>query len=159
MYHVLAMPDRVLCYIRDGGRVLLQLKADGRFGAGFWNGPGGKAAEGESPEEATVREVREETGLTVRDLRDHGTLTFFFGDAAVPEFSVHVFSSDRFEGELEASDEGRLEWFPEDRLPFDRMWPDDRVWVPHLIAGRRFRGTFRLSADYKRLIEHELAVE
>ena len=61
--------DRVLCYIRDRGRVLLQLKADGRFGAGFWNGPGGKAAEGESPEEAAVREVREETGLTVRVVR------------------------------------------------------------------------------------------
>jgi len=151
--------DRVLCYIRDRGRVLLQLKADGRFGAGFWNGPGGKAAESESPEEAAVREVREETGLTVDDLRDHGALTFYFGNANEPEFTVHAFSTHRFEGQLSASDEGRLEWFAEDCLPYDQMWPDDVYWVPHLLAGRRFRGVFRLSADHKRLLEHELTVE
>ncbi|OGO51345.1 MAG: hypothetical protein A2148_10605 [Chloroflexi bacterium RBG_16_68_14] len=148
-----------LCYIRDRGRVLLQLKADGRFGGGFWNGPGGKLGDGESPEEATLREVREETGLTVRDLRGHGTLVFYFGEAAEPDFTVHVFSTDRFEGDLSPSDEGRLEWFPEDALPYDRMWPDDRVWVPHLLAGRRFRGIFRLSENHRELIEHELEVE
>ncbi len=147
-----------LCYIRDRGRVLLQLKADAHFGAGRWNGPGGKLAEGESPEEATVREVREETGPTVRDLRGHGTLTFYFGDATEPDYTVHIFSTDSFEGALRPSDEGRLQWFPEDRLPYDRMWPDDRHWVPHLLAGRRFQGDFRLSDDLTQLLSHELRV-
>src|SRR3990170_4399189 len=119
-----------LCYIRDRGRVLLQLKADGRFGGGFWNGPGGKLADGESPLEATVREVREETGLTVRDLRDHGSLTFYFGDSAQPDYTVHILSTERFEGAVQPSEEGCLEWFREDQLPYDLMWPDDRHWVP-----------------------------
>ncbi len=148
-----------LCYIRNRGRVLLQLKASGRFGAGRWNGPGGKLADGESPEEATVREVREETGLTVRDLHVHGLLVFYFGDTTEPDFAVHVFSTDSFEGDLVPSDEGRLQWFPEERLPYDQMWPDDRLWVPHLLAGRRFRGTFRLSDDMLRLVSHELELE
>ncbi len=149
----------IICYLRDQGRVLLQLKAEGRFGAGRWNGPGGKLTGGESPEEATVREVREETGLAVRDLREHGTLTFSFGDALEPDYTVHVFSTERFEGELRPSDEGRLEWFAEEALPYDRMWPDDPIWVPHLLAGRRFSGTFRLTEDLAGVLEHELRVE
>ena len=46
--------EAVLCYIRDGGRVLLQHKAEGRFGGGFWNAPGGKIVDGESPEQAAA---------------------------------------------------------------------------------------------------------
>lgn len=150
--------NAVLCYIRDRGRVLLQLKADGRFGGGFWNGPGGKIAEGESPEQAAVREVREETGLVVAGLRDHGTLVFYFGEAQEPQIIVRVFSTERFSGTLQANEEGRLEWLPEDALPFGRMWPDDRLWVPHLLAGRCFRGVFRLSDDHTRILEQELEV-
>ena len=154
------MPTTIgsLCYIRDNGRVLLQMKAEGRFGGGLWNGPGGKLLDGESPEQAIVREVREETGLSIRDLRDHGTLTFYLGDTREPTYMVYVFSTTRFEGELRPSDEGVPAWHPEDALPYDRMWPDDRVWVPHMLAGRRVRGVFRLSPDLKRLVSHELEV-
>lgn len=148
-----------LCYIRDRGRVLLQLRADGLFGAGLWNGPGGHVEDGESPFEAAVREVREETSLTVRDLLNHGVLTFYFGDATEPAYIVHIFSTERFEGEPRANKEGRLEWFPEDRLPYHGMFPDDPHWVPHLLAGRRFQGVFRLTDDLSQLTSHELRVE
>jgi len=148
-----------VCYIRQNGRVLLQLKAEDRFGGGFWNAPGGKLADGESTVEATVREVREETGLTVDGLVEHGPLTFYFGKAEQPQFTVHVFSTGRFSGELAASDEGRLAWFDEGALPYDEMWPDDRVWLPHMLAGRRFRGTFRLTDDWRTLVSHEFELE
>jgi 8-oxo-dGTP diphosphatase len=150
--------NAVLCYIRDGGRVLLQLKADGRFGGGFWNGPGGKIAEGESPEEAAVREVREETGLIVRDLRDCGALTFYVEGIEGPDINVRVYMTERFAGELQASEEGALSWFPEDALPYDQMWEDDRVWVPHVLAGRRVRASFRFSANYGKLLRHQIRV-
>jgi hypothetical protein len=39
------------------------------------------------------------------------------------------------------------------------MWPDDVIWLPHMLAGERFRGAFRLSADYQTLLEHELTLE
>lgn len=159
VYHILGMASSgVVCYIRDRGRVLLQLKADGRFGGGFWNAPGGKVDDGESPAEAAVREVREETGLSVSDVRDHGSLTFYFGDGTEPELVVHVFCAGRFEGEARANEEGRLEWVAEDALPYDQMWPDDRIWLHHVLAGRRVEGVFRLSADWKELLEHELIV-
>lgn len=148
----------VLCYIRDRGRVLLQLKAEGRFGAGMWNGPGGKIMDAESPEAAAVRELREETGLTVSNLFDHGMLMFYFGDAIEPSYTVHVFSTSRFAGEMRPSEEGSLQWHSEDALPYDHMWPDDPLWVPLLLAGQRFSGTFRLSVDLTRLVSHELSV-
>ena len=152
-------PDGVVCYIRHNGRVLLQLKAEDRWGGGWWNGPGGKLLDGEAPEQAAIREVLEETGLTVSGLFEHGPLTFYFGEAPEPEFTIHIFSTHLYEGDLCANDEGPLEWIAEDALPYDQMWPDDRVWLPHLLAGSRFRGVFRLSADHKTLLEHEFTVE
>ena len=160
MYHGPIMTTvGALCFIRNGARVLLQLRADGLFGGGLWNAPGGHVEDGESPAEAAMREVREETGLMVRDLLDHGVLTFYFGDATEPTYTVHVCSTERFEGDPRASKEGRLEWFRDDRLPYDRMFPDERHWVPHLLAGRRFQGTFRLSDDLTQLLSHRVEVE
>lgn len=152
-------PDGVVCYIRDNGRILLQLKPPDRFGGGWWNAPGGKLIDGETPADAVVREVREETGLTVTDLREHGTLTFYFGDAREPDFTVYVFSTTRFDGTLTGSEEGEVAWFDEAQLPYDNMWADDAVWLPHVLAGRRVEGVFRLSDDHKRLLEHELRVD
>jgi 8-oxo-dGTP diphosphatase len=149
----------VVCYIRDRGRVLLQLKAQGRFGGGFWNAPGGKLEDGESPAEAVVREVREETGLAVEGLEDRGLLVFHFGVPEEPELLVHVFTAARFQGDVVASDEGRLEWIAEKRLPFDQMWADDRYWLHHVLAGKRVAGVFRFTPDWQDLLEHEVVVE
>jgi 8-oxo-dGTP diphosphatase len=151
-------PDGVVCYIRQNGRVLLQLKAPDRWGGGWWNGPGGKLLDGEAPQDAAIREVLEETGLTVSPLTEHGTLDFSFGDEAEPSLRVHVYSTTTFSGELQANDEGQLDWIAEDALPYDRMWPDDRVWLPHVLAGRLFHGVFRLSEDHKTLLEHKLTL-
>jgi 8-oxo-dGTP diphosphatase len=151
--------NAVLCYIRDRGRVLLQRKAEGRFGGGFWNAPGGKIVDGESPEQAAVREVREETGLRVDGLRHCGTIVFYVEGVDGPDIHVHVFEAGEFEGTPTANEEGPLEWIAEDALPYGQMWEDDRLWVPHVLAGRRVRGSFRFSANYGRLLSHELEVE
>ncbi len=144
-----------VCYIRQNGRVLLQLKAEGRFGGGWWNAPGGKLDHGETAEEAVTREVDEETNLSVTGLREHGVLTFYFGDTAEPDYLVHVFSTTHFAGEPRDSEEGRLEWFAEAALPYSQMWPDDHIWLPDLLADRSFRGTFHLTADYKSIVSNE----
>lgn len=148
-----------LCYIRNGGRVLLQLRTGGLFGEGLWNGPGGHVEDGESPKQAAVREVREETGLTVRDLLYHGILTYYFGEAAEPAYLVHIFSTDCFEGDPRPSREGQLEWFSENHLPYGHMFPDEPHWVPSLLAGYSFHGTFRISDDLTQVISHELRIE
>jgi 8-oxo-dGTP pyrophosphatase MutT (NUDIX family) len=147
-----------VCYIRQHGRVLLQLKADGRFGGGWWNAPGGKVEPNETPEEGAIRETKEETSMDVSGLRNHGIITFYFGDTPEPDYELHVFSTTHYSGEPQDSEEGRLEWFDEADLPYDDMWPDDHIWLPDLLAGQKFRGTFWLTADYKRIVSQEYEV-
>lgn len=65
--NVLKPNNRTLCFLLDGDKVLLGLKKKG-FGQGKWLGIGGKVEEGESVEEAAKREVKEEIGVTLRDM-------------------------------------------------------------------------------------------
>jgi 8-oxo-dGTP pyrophosphatase MutT (NUDIX family) len=149
----------VLCYLKKDNKYLLLLKGSGRFGGGFWNAPGGKMEKGETAEEAARREVKEETGLDVVSLKKIGDNDFFFGEQKTrPDWSVEVFVSNDFSGTITESDEGRLEWFPEEKLPFDQMWQDDRYWLPLLVEERRFRGLFWFTADSKKLVSHKVEV-
>ena len=147
----------VICYIRRGDEFLLLLKANGRFGGGFWNAPGGKIAEGESAEQAARREVFEETGLAVDRLENMGHLDFYFGSGkGRPDWAAEVFLTADFRGEIRESEEGRLEWFSKEKLPIDQMWEDDRYWLPLLLEGRKFTGVFEFTGDSKRLISHDV---
>lgn len=115
----MANPDRterceltVLCLIRDGSRILLQnrVKKD-------WQGytlPGGHMEPGESVVEAVIREMREETGLTVIRPRLCGIKQFPIDGG---RYLVFLFTADDFFGELRSSEEGAVEWIQRDRLP------------------------------------------
>lgn len=129
-----------LCLIHDDERVLLGMKKRG-FGAGRWNGFGGKLMEGESIEEAARREVEEEAGVLVRNLEKRGIIEFEF-DGNPEILEVHIFRSFSFDGDPQESDEMRPAWFAHEDIPFDEMWPDDRHWVPMFLEGRKFKGKF-----------------
>ncbi|HJW97068.1 MAG TPA: 8-oxo-dGTP diphosphatase [archaeon] len=148
-----------LCYMRKSGRVLLQLKNPELFGGGRWNGPGGKIRPGESPEQAAIREVFEETGLKVRNLKAHGTLEFYNGKKKTPDVLVHVFSASDFSGRLKHSKEGPLEWVPEKEIPYGEMWEDDKFWMPLLLEGKRFHGKFWFGKDFDRIVRREMVAE
>lgn len=134
----------VLCFIRDGGRLLLIRKKRG-LGAGKINGPGGRIEAGESAEQAAVRETEEEVGLTPLAPQRAGELSFQFTDG----YSLHctVFTARAWRGEPVETEEALPFWCPLDRVPFGEMWADDRVWFPHLLAGRFFRGCFLFEGD------------
>ncbi len=100
-----------LCYIfNDKNEVLLQCKSRG-FGVGKWNGPGGKQDKGETIKEATSREIKEETGVIVRNLKKMGELEFVFVDNEESNFLTHVFICNDWEGEPKDMGEGELRWF------------------------------------------------
>ncbi len=142
-----------LCFPVREGRVLLLHKAEGLWGGGKWNGPGGKLLPGEDPEEGAAREVQEETGLRAEALQFAGLLRFRFGNEAWPSWVVYVFTCQHFSGSLTEGREGRLRWHPVDELPLDRMWEDDRWWLPQVLSGRRVWGEFRFDGAAQRLLE------
>jgi len=148
-----------VCYIERNGKVLLQLKAAHKFGGSRWNGPGGKLEEQEEPEEAIIREVREETGLVIENPRFHGIMVLVFG---VPEYyrlTAHIYTAHAFTGKPSGNEEGRLRWFPKNRLPYDLMWVDNRYWLPIVLAGGCVRGFCVFENDDGRtLLDCQIAV-
>ncbi|XP_025909914.1 7,8-dihydro-8-oxoguanine triphosphatase [Nothoprocta perdicaria] len=134
-------------------RVLLGMKKRG-FGAGLWNGFGGKVQPGESIEEAARRELLEESGLTVDTLQKMGQITFeFVGSSELME--VHIFRADDFHGEPKESEEMRPQWFQLDEVPFNHMWPDDAYWFPLVLQKKLFRGYFKFQGQ-DTILEHTL---
>lgn len=129
-----------LCFVQDGQRILLGYKKQG-FGAGRWNGFGGKVKPGESIEDAAKRELEEECGIVASRVERRGLLTFEFeGSSEVLE--VYVLRASRYRGAPVESTEMRPQWFRYNEIPFDHMWPDDRHWLPVFLAGKKFCGSF-----------------
>ena len=142
-----------LCVIHKNDQVLLGFKKKG-FGAGRWNGFGGKVEDGETIEEAARREVFEEAGVVVKDIGKVGTMEFSFKDK--PEvLEVHLFRASDFDGEPVEGEEMRPKWFHVDELPFDKMWPDDKYWYPLFLENKKFDGKFFFK-DLDSLIEYKL---
>ncbi len=133
----------LLFVVRDDQILLIHKKRG--LGAGKINAPGGRIEPGETLLEAAIREVREELRITPRTPEERGHLRFQFTDGLSIE--VHVFRSDSCDGEPAETDEAAPLWVPTDAVPYDRMWEDDRVWLPHFLAGKFFRGRFLFDGD------------
>lgn len=176
-----------LCYVKCGGKTLMlhRNKRENDFHDGRWNGLGGKMELHETPEECVIREVREESGLVIRDPHLRGILTFpeFSPDQDCPsatlkekaflkgsagtavsfnpkslsgadDWYVYVFTADQFEGELIDSDEGTLEWIPDEKLAKLHLWEGDPIFLKWLEEGRFFSGKFVYRNQ--KLIEHSV---
>jgi 8-oxo-dGTP pyrophosphatase MutT (NUDIX family) len=138
-----------ICYvINSRGEVLLQEKRRG-FGQGFLNGPGGKIGPEEDIEASVRREVLEETTLRLGKLIPVGELEFIFTGREDINNYVYAFLSYEYEGEPKDTGEGVLDWFSIKDLPLDRMWPDDRYWLPQALRGEFVNYRFYFSADNK----------
>lgn len=129
-----------LCIIYQHPRILLGMKKRG-FGVGRWNGFGGKVKNGESIENAAKRELQEEAGVKVKELNKVGIIEFEFKDNS-EIIEVHIFKSNNFIGEPTESQEMKPQWFNVNEIPFKKMWPDDKHWIPLFLKGKKFKGKF-----------------
>ena len=136
--------DATLLYVVRAGEILLIRKKRG-IGAGKLNGAGGKVDPGEDSLQAAVREFEEELGARPIAPRKLGEVGFDVVDDV--SILIHVFRSDAMEGEPVETDEATPLWAPVDDIPYDRMWADDRHWLPHLLENRRFEAFARFDGD------------
>lgn len=143
-----------LCIVHQEDRVLLGMKKRG-FGEGRWNGFGGKVEEGESVEEAMLREIEEEAGLKLTAFEKRGVLEFHYPEEDSKIHEVHLFCATEFEGEPIETEEMRPAWFATHEVPFDVMWPDDQYWFPLFLQGKKFNARF-LFQDFNTITDHEL---
>jgi len=128
-----------LLFIVKDGRILLIEKKRG-LGRGKVNGPGGKIEPGEGIKECVVRETQEELCITAKDPRKVAELWFQMSD--YPSILCHVFLGSEFEGVPQETDEAAPLWMNLGEIPYDRMWEDDRHWLPKVLDGREVLGKF-----------------
>jgi len=114
--------------------ICLAMKKRG-FGAGRWNGVGGKVEVGEEIVEAVAREAEEEIGVSIEQTKKVAELSFFFPHHPAWNQKVHVYFSEHWQGEPSESEEMKPEWFSIANIPFDQMWSADSFWIPEVIAG------------------------
>lgn len=146
-----------LCIVHQGTRVLLGMKKRG-FGEGRWNGFGGKVAHEESIEDAAVREIQEEAGITPVVLEKLGILNFAFENNP-DTLEVHIFKCTEYEGEIGESEEMKPEWFSTDEVPFEDMWKDDVLWFKLFLQNKKFTGSFLFDAHDEIVKNHLREVE
>ncbi len=124
------MLNSTLCYLIRGDEVLMlhRVKKKHDVNKDKWIGVGGKFLENESPDECLLREVREETGLTLTSWRCRGIVTFLTNGGWEGEY-MYLFTADGFTGDLSDCDEGDLQWVSRaflDRLP---KWEGDQIFL------------------------------
>lgn len=150
-------PDirRTLLFLVKDGQILLAMKKRG-FGAGKWNGVGGKIEKGESIEEALVRECQEEVGVTPQTWKQVAELDFVQDATTDPwHMYVHAYISNEWVGNPSESEEMRPEWFPLDKIPYTEMWDDDQYWLPTVLAGELVYGEFTFDENDK-MTSHDI---
>lgn len=116
-------------------------KRENDYHKGKWNGLGGKAEAGESPEECAIRELYEESGLKAKKMIMKGFITFPKFDG-INDWHVFLFTVSEFEGELIDCNEGELEWVPDDKLTELNLWEGDKIFIPWLFEDRFFSAKF-----------------
>ena len=135
-----------LCYIEQDNKYLMlhRTKKDNDPNHDKWLGIGGKFEKDESPDECLLREVKEETGLTLIDYDFRGVVTFV-SDEVETEY-MHLFTATGFQGELIECDEGKLEWVDKAEVLALNIWEGDKLFLNRLNDSKAF---FSLKLEYR----------
>ena len=137
-----------LCYLENGrGEYLMlhRVKKKNDVNQDKWIGVGGKFEDGESPEECLLREVREETGLTLTRWRYRGIVTF--SSVGWETEYMHLFTATEWWGEMVRDcDEGDLEWVAKRAVEQLPIWEGDKIFFRLMEEGRP---VFSLKMSYE----------
>ena len=142
------MRNTTLCYLEQDNAYLMlhRVTKKNDLNHDKWIGVGGKFEPFESPEDCLLREVQEETGLTLTSYRCRGVVTFLLGDLTEYMF---LYTADAWTGTLvkdAARNEGILEWVPKEQVEQLPIWEGDKIFFRLLEEDRPF---FSLKLRYE----------
>lgn len=145
------LSQRTVCFLVKENEVLLGLKKRG-FGQGKWTGIGGKLEEGETVEQAALREVFEEICVQPKYLKKVARVNFYFPFVDKPEKwnqEVHFFVTSTWDGIIKETEEIKPQWFSIDQIPFHEMWPDAPYWLKDVLNGKILDAEFLYDKELK----------
>ena len=134
-----------LLFLLKDDEILLAMKKRG-FGAGHWNGVGGKVEPNETVEEALVRECKEEINVTPTTFTKVAIHDFVFPDGS-PNMQVHAYFASDWEGDPIETEEMAPQWFALKDIPYTEMWEDDSVWLPLVLQNKKLTSRFTFDTD------------
>lgn len=142
------MFNSTLCYLENArGEYLMlhRVKKKNDVNQDKWIGVGGKFEGDESPDECLMREVLEETGVTLTRWRFRGVVTFLTNGGWEGEY-MYLFTADGWEGEfVDTCSEGDLEWVAKEAVPDLPVWEGDKIFLRLLAEDRP---PFLLTVEY-----------
>lgn len=139
-------PMTTHCYVEteDAYLMLHRVSKKNDVNKDKWIGVGGHFEKGESPEDCLLREVYEETGLTLTSWRFRGIVTFT-QEGYGTEYMC-MYTADGFTGTIRECDEGILQWVPKKDLLSLNLWEGDKIFIKLLLEEAHF---FSLKLSYK----------
>ena len=142
------MLETTLCLLKKDNKILLAMKKRG-FGEGKYNGVGGKLEEGETPEQAMIRETKEEILVTPTKYEKVGFLEFDeYYKGKKGRIAFHLYIATEWIGEPSESDEMIPKWFDINEIPYDKMFPDDKHWLPYILDGKKIKAYFDFDEEW-----------
>lgn len=145
------MLETTLCYLKKDNKILLAMKKRG-FAEGKYNGIGGKIEGGETPEEAMIRETKEEIAVTPLTYEKVGFIEFDeYYKGEKEKIAFHLYLVDEWTGEPTESEEMKPAWFDIKDIPYDKMLPDDKYWLPYVLKGKKIKAYFDFDENWNLL--------
>lgn len=126
------MQQSVVGIVRKDGKFLLGLRVPGGDVGGLWEFPGGKCEEGETHQEALVREYGEELAVSISVGRFIAQKHFKNGRRSFDLFAYEVVISEN--RRILSSVHSKLQWFSIDELQHLPIVPSDALFIPELLA-------------------------
>ena len=140
--------ETTLCLLKKDDEILLAMKKRG-FAEGKYNGVGGKLEKDELPHEAMIRECEEEIGVKPTQYEKVGYIKFDeFYKGKKEKIAFHLYTVTEWEGTITESDEMKPQWFPIKQIPYEKMLPDDKHWLPLILQGKKINAYFDFDEDW-----------
>ena len=141
-----------LCYIENDDQYLMlhRVSKKNDINKDKWIGVGGHFEEDESPEECLLREVKEETGLTLTSYRFRGIVSFISNQWQTEYMCLYT--ADGYEGDMIECDEGVLTWVSKNELENLHLWEGDKIFL-RLLAEEHPFFSLKLCYEEETLIE------